>query len=159
MKKSGLIALLVLIWQTAITAAPKKTVLIVPDCITTGINLSTAQACSSFVRTIMLKDGRFSVVERKYMLSILQEHQLQMTGLTDASNRKMLGKILAADKFSSHSSTVSVAYRWSKRRSHFWSNWKFIDLETGEIEIGEAETVAGVANILPTVEKLAKKFS
>lgn len=157
MKKSGLIALLVLIWQTAITAAPKKTVLIVPDCITTGINLSTAQACSSFVRTIMLKDGRFSVVERKYMLSILQEHQLQMTGLTDASNRKMLGKILAADKFFVAFVNRVGGISMVEAEESFLVKLEFIDLETGEIEIGEAETVAGVANILPTVEKLAKK--
>mgnify|MGYP001582515689 CR=1 FL=1 len=141
----------------ALDAAPKKTVLIVPDCITSGINLSTAQACSAFVRTIMLKDGRFSVVERKYMLSILHEHQLQMTGLTDSSNRKMLGKILAADKFFVVFVSRVGGISMVEAEESFLVKLEFIDLETGEIEIGETETVGGIANILPAVEKLAKK--
>lgn len=141
-----------------VEAAPKKTVLIVPDCLTSGINLSTSQACSSFVRTIMLNDGRFSVVERKYMLSILQEHQLQMTGLTDASTRKTLGKILAADKFFVVFVNRVGSISMVESEESFLIKLEFVDMETGEIEIGETETVSGLAKILPTVEKLSRKL-
>lgn len=137
----------------------RKTVLIVPDCQTSGINLSTAQACSSYARTLFLKDGRFSVVERKYLLSILMEHRLQMTGLTDASVQKKLGKILAADKFFvvyvNRIGDISMV----DAEENYLVKLEFIDVETGEIEIGEDKTVQGVQAILRTLESLGTKLA
>lgn len=160
MRKSFLVIILwIVITGTVFGEKSRKIVLIVPDCQTTGINLSSAQACSSFARTLFIKDGRFSLVERKYLLSILAEQHLQMTGLTDSSVQKKLGKILAADKFFVVYVNRLGEISMVDAEETFLIKLELIDVETGEIEFAENRTVGGIQSIIPALESLGEKLS
>lgn len=65
-----------------------------------GINGQTGNLgkfISEELTTRLFSDGRFQVIERQLISSVLAEHKLSMTGLLDAKSTKKVGAILGVD--------------------------------------------------------------
>ena len=61
-----------------------------------GVEKSVAKTVSEIVATEIVNTGVFTVIERSNIKKILNEHKLQLTGITDASTASELGSLLNA---------------------------------------------------------------
>jgi curli biogenesis system outer membrane secretion channel CsgG len=118
------------------------------------------------------KRRTFRIIERKRLDSLLKEHRLSMSGLTDPSQAKKAGKILGADALLLGNLS---ALRFSVDRSQAGSavieemtaeaviDAQVITIETGEIVASsrrsgdESNTVRRIGENLKTGIKIAKR--
>jgi len=134
-------------------AQNKLPVVIIPECTSAGINLSTAKSYTSYIESEFVKSRRFTVVDRKSLDKILTEVNLQMTGLTNSENAKNVGKLLNADKFVF--TTVSRTGRISMvdEEEQFVVKLDLVDIETAAIEYSYNETTNGISNVYKSLSK------
>jgi len=152
MKKITTIIIIILICSVCF-AQNKLPVVIIPECTSSGINLSTAKSYTSYIESEFVKSRRFTVVDRKSLDKILTEVNLQMTGLTDSENAKNVGKLLNADKFVF--TTVSRTGRISMvdDEEQFVVKLDLVDIETAAIEHSFNETTNGIINVYKSLQK------
>jgi hypothetical protein len=135
-------------------AGKKKTVVIIPDATTSGINLSTGKSITSYVFSEFVNSGRFTVVDRKNLDNTLSELKLQMSGLTEPENTKKVGRLLNADKFVfvtvSRTGGISIV----DSEEQFVVKLDVNDIETGVVETSLTETVNGTSNIYKTLKTI-----
>ena len=65
--------------------------------ISIGMDKQMSFGFEDLLSSFMLKRARFSVIERRNLQAILEEHRLSMSGLVDESTALKVGKLLAAD--------------------------------------------------------------
>ena len=92
--------------------------------------------------TALTDTGRFRIIERMHLESVLKELNLQMTGITDPANSKKLGKMLGADaillgelasvKYSSNKQSIFIAWTEGKK-TDLTINGRLVSVETGEL--------------------------
>ena len=63
-----------------------------------GVSKRTARAISNMIRNEFINIGKFTVIERAQMDSILKEQGLQQTGCTDSACAVQLGKLMSTRK-------------------------------------------------------------
>jgi hypothetical protein len=149
----SIMAFCILVLGTAY-AGKKKTVVIIPDATTSGINLSTGKSITSYVFSEFVNSGRFTVVDRKNLDNTLSELKLQMSGLTEPENTKKVGRLLNADKFVfvtvSRTGGISIV----DSEEQFVVKLDVNDIETGVVETSLTETVNGTSNIYKTLKTI-----
>ncbi len=146
-------ALCILVLGTAY-AGKKKTVVIIPDATTSGINLSTGKSITSYVFSEFVNSGRFTVVDRKNLNSTLSELKLQMSGLTEPENTKKVGRLLNADKFVFVTVSRTGGISMVDSEEQFVVKLDVNDIETGVVETSLTETVNGTSNIYKTLKTI-----
>lgn len=62
-----------------------------------GMDKQMSFGFEDLLSSFMLKRARFSMIERRNLQTILEEHKLSMSGLVDESTALKVGKLLAAD--------------------------------------------------------------
>jgi hypothetical protein len=134
-------------------AAKKKTVVIIPDATTSGINLSTGKSITSYVISEFVNSGRFTVVDRKNLDSTLSELKLQMSGLTEPENTKKVGRLLNADKFVFASVSRTGGISLVDTEEKFVVKLDLNDIETAVVEASVMETVNGTNAIYQALKK------
>ncbi len=74
----------------------KKTKIAVLDFSLQGVGLDPdmGKIVAEWLITAFVKDGRFEVIERRLLESIINEQKLVMNGVVDTSNAEALGEIL-----------------------------------------------------------------
>lgn len=134
-------------------AANKKTVVIIPDATTSGINLSTGKSITSCVISEFVNSGRFTVVDRKNLDNTLSELKLQMSGLTKPENAKKVGRLLNADKFVFATVSRTGGISMVDSEEQFVVKLDLNDIETAVVEASLTETVNGTSAVYPALKK------
>lgn len=77
---------------------PKKT-MVISDLAIKDKNNNTLTANIGFdgMKSAIINSGRFAVVEREKLSAILQEHKLELSGLTDPNQASFVGRLLKAE--------------------------------------------------------------
>ncbi|MBN2402308.1 MAG: hypothetical protein JXN64_07890 [Spirochaetes bacterium] len=134
--------------------AETKTVIVIPDVVTSGVNLSTGSSLTSFIVNEFVKSKKISVVDRKNIYKILQELQLQMTGLTNTDNAKKVGLMLNADKFVFVTVSRSGGISMIDSEEKFLVKLDITDIESGVIEDSHKDSVFGTDKIYEYLSKI-----
>lgn len=118
-----------------------------------GKNVSQADASivSDFLRTELVKNDDYVVVEKANMEKILAEAAFQQTGCTSSDCAVQLGKILNVHKM--------VVGSVSKLEGIYAVNANLVDVETGKIERSNAVTCEKPAELISAAENLADKLT
>lgn len=120
---------------------------------------TTATAVTDMLVNELTRVGRFSVVERTQLASLLQEHKLAITGVLDPKTAAQFGRILGIDALILGSVThaavserkVGVGAASVKRAyAELWLDVRLVSAKTAEIvvaitEQGDANSFAGQA--------------
>lgn len=125
------------LWMTAVSAESRAETVAVMDLdLGSGVEAGDAQAIADRLETELIRQGVFSVLERRRVGSILQEQGFQQSGVCDeASCRIQVGQLLGVDRMVVGSlSKVGVLYSL---------NAKLLDVGTGEILRSHAIDVSG----------------
>jgi hypothetical protein len=141
-----------------INSENRKLVIIIPECTSSGINLSTAKAFTSFVESEFVKSGRFIIVDRKSLDKILEEFKLQLIGLTDSKNTKQIGKILNADKFIFIDVSRSGSISMVDDEEQYVIKLNLVDIETSAIEYSYEEITNGINNTYKSLESACRNL-
>lgn len=112
---------------------------------------SDALAIADFFRSDLVATGKFIVLERGNMQSILDEHQLQMKGLTNDASASEIGELLA------------VNYLFLGNLSKFGSKFILvidkINVETGEIENSVKKNAVNLDSFLELSSEIAEELT
>lgn len=90
---------------------------------------ATAEAVADILSTELFNTNRFDVIERQAINRILEEQQLQMTGVTDMSQAAEIGKVLNVEKI--------MIGSVSRLGQTYIINTRLVDVETGTTELAE----------------------
>jgi TolB-like protein len=117
-----------------------------------NIEQETAEAVSDILGTELFNTNRFNVVERQAIEKILEEHKLQMSGITDMDQAAQIGKMLNVQKI--------MIGSVSKLGSNYIINTRLVNVETGELDLAEKIQSGGGESGLPTaISSLAKNIA
>jgi hypothetical protein len=118
-----------------------------------GVTGQDAVSLTERFRFELMKTGRFDVMERNEMNVILEEQAFQQTGCVDQSCAVEAGRLIAVKKM--------VAGTISKVGGIYSLNVKMLDVETGRVDLNEAEDCDCPIEKVLTVSmgRLARKIS
>jgi curli biogenesis system outer membrane secretion channel CsgG len=159
MKRVALMALVVIVSSAVVFSAPKKRVAIL-DFDFASIqhwwdgNWDIGKGISDLLVVRLVKDGTYSVVERKALNAILAEQNFSNSDRANPSSAAQIGKLLGVDciivgsitQFGTEDKKVGVGGvggRWggfgggkvgtSKGKAHVVLDMRMVDVDTGEI--------------------------
>ena len=92
---------------------------------TKKVDSETADGIVVFVENAFVNTGNVRVVDRRNIAKIVEEHQFQLSDITDESTAVQIGKLSGADIIA----IGSISYVGKK----YYLNIKLISVETGEI--------------------------
>lgn len=95
-----------------------------------GVSRSDSAVIADLVRSEMMKNGSFKVIEKKSMDTILAEQAFQQTGCTDTECAVKLGKVLNVKRM--------VVGSFGKLLDKYFLNLRVVSVETGEVVFGES---------------------
>ncbi len=132
--------------------AQNKTKIAVLNFEAKNLNQESADAVADILCTELFNTNRFDVIERQAIMRILEEQQLQMTGVTDMSQAAEIGKILNAEKI--------MIGSVSRLGQTFVINTRLVDVQTGALELAENIKSADGEDGLPAaIGELVTKIS
>ncbi|OIN95760.1 hypothetical protein AUJ66_08320 [Candidatus Desantisbacteria bacterium CG1_02_38_46] len=114
-----------------------------------GVSKGTAMTLSDYLRTQLVNSGKFNLVNRENVESILKEQKFQMTGFTE-KDVAQAGKLLGVNK-------VFVG-SLGKVGSTYLVNLKIVDVQSGRIERAETEECESENQLLAGVRNLVNKM-
>jgi len=117
----------------------------------TKVPATTAKAVSDLLRTRLIDEGLFTVVERNQMDDILKEQGFQQTGCTDASCAVQIGKLLSANKM--------LIGEVSRLGSAIMLTCRIVDVEKGVAEYATQEKAATEDTLDTAVAAMVKKLT
>ena len=94
-----------------------------------NVSDATAEAVADILSTELFNTNRFDVIERQAITRILEEQQLQMTGVTDMSQAAEIGKVLNVEKI--------MIGSVSRLGQTYIINTRLVDVQTGAMELAE----------------------
>ena len=140
-----------LIKSDQLTAQDKLSVAVLP-LQGNGISLSETSVLTDELRSVMVQTGKYIVVERSSMESILKEQGFQMSGCTSAECAVEAGKLLGVNKMV----TGSVG----KLGELYNINLRLFDVGTGQIEKTEGQKHEGsVEELLDVIHTLGMNLT
>lgn len=118
-----------------------------------GKNVSAADASivADFMRTELVKSGKYNVVDKSNMDKILAEASFQQSGCTESDCAVQLGKILNVKKI--------IVGTLSKLEGIYYITTNFVDVQTGKIEGSETAKCKAADELMNTSYDLADTYS
>jgi len=117
-----------------------------------GISPSEAVVLTDELRSVLVQAGKYNVLERNNMESILQEQGFQMSGCTSAECAVEAGKLLGVQKM--------IAGSVGKLGTLYNINIRIIDVETGKIEKTESKRHEGsIEDLLDLIKQIGYDLS
>jgi len=117
-----------------------------------GISAAEADVLTDELRTVLVQTGRFNVLERNNMESILQEQGFQMSGCTSSECAVEAGKLLGVQKM--------IAGSVGKLGALYNISVRIFDVETGRIEKTESKRHSGsVEQLLDVMKEICYALS
>jgi len=130
--KAAFVVMALMLMATAAFAATQRSSVAVLDFESIGVDDYLGKAVSEIMRTALIGNSRFQVVERAQISKALSEQKLQKTGLIDDRSAVEIGKILGAD--------LIVVGSVVKIGNAYTINSRMIDVKTGEARLGKNVT-------------------
>ncbi|OGS38479.1 MAG: hypothetical protein A2551_06230 [Elusimicrobia bacterium RIFOXYD2_FULL_34_30] len=109
---------------------------------------SLGLSVSDTLRTILFNTKKFDVVERNFLVKLLEEQKLQLSGIVDSETAVQIGKLSGAGKL--------IVGSVSRIGSKYTINTRLIDIKTGSVEKAESLTGKSEDDIPPMIEDIAK---
>ena len=78
-------------------SGPKRRIAVIDFSDINGQILPAGSVIAELLIGELFKTGRYNIVERKLLSSVLEQHRLNMTGLVDESTARKVGKLLGVD--------------------------------------------------------------
>jgi curli biogenesis system outer membrane secretion channel CsgG len=104
---------------------------------------------SENLRTILSE--KFDVVEREYIMKIIEEQKLQMSGLIDVTTAVQLGRLIGAKTVVVGSITkIGITYTL---------NVRFVSVETGEVIMAKSLSCESENDLPRVIEKVVEMLS
>ena len=113
----------------------------VADLSAQGVSASDAAVITDMIRSVIVKFGKFNVVEKANMDRILSEQAFQQTGCTSAECAVKLGKLLNAQGI--------VVGTFGKLLGRYLVSVRLVDVETGQAVVADeakGDTVDEIEN-------------
>ncbi len=133
---------------TNVSAAEKKRIrLAVLDFTPNNTTKEYALSVRNKMEVALFQTKAFKLVERREINSILREHGLQMTGVTDTSSALEVGRLLAAEY---------IAVGSVDRTSGYTVTLKIIKVERGSVKFAHAENAQTDNDIQDAVNSIAE---
>jgi|GEM_PF-4627121 len=115
-----------------------------------GVSEKTASVISSMLRTEFVNSGKFIIIEREQMDSILKEQGFQQTGCTDQACVVEVGRLLSARKM-----LVGEVIDF---QDSLYINIRIVDVEKSEVDVAEKEVIPKDSRLDQPIELLSKKL-
>lgn len=113
-----------------------------------NVKSESAEAVTELLRTELFSTGRFSVVERQKIKSVLDEQKLQMSGVTDSEQAVEIGKLLNVQAI--------LLGSVSKFGMTYLVNTRLVNVRSGLVVLAESKECRGGESKLPdTISELA----
>ncbi|MBN1698901.1 MAG: PEGA domain-containing protein [Spirochaetales bacterium] len=119
-----------------------------------GILPDKALTVSELLRVEFIKLPVFKVVERKDLLHVLGEQELQLSGLTNAGDAVKFGRMLNVKKI-----LLGSLAKFEGKFVQYVLNIRMVDVETGSVEIAESMDIANDDEIRKTCHAIAGKVA
>jgi TolB-like protein len=116
-----------------------------------SITEKEAATITDMVRTEMIKNKKFTVIDRENIKRVLEEQGFGQKGCTDTSCEVQLGKLLAANKIM----TGSI----SKLGNSYIINTQVTDVEKGTNDIAEKEKTKTIDDMDSAIKDLVEKIA
>ncbi|MBN8216596.1 MAG: hypothetical protein J0L75_08125 [Spirochaetes bacterium] len=135
---------------SALFPSEKTRIAVLPVEAKAGVDPSVALAVSDLLAQELVSLRKFTVVERSRLQQVLKEQALQQSGCTEQSCAVKLGNLLNVQKIAAGSVT--------RLGSKHIIAVNLIDVERGQVELGEKFSVDAVEDILQNVNVLAARL-
>lgn len=132
---------------------PDKPVVIIPATSTTGLNLSNSESIGKYIDDAFQQSKRFSIVERDSLELLLEEMNLQLSGITSGDDAVQVGRLLNAQKVILTSVSRSGSISLSESEEQFLLSVETVDIETAEIEDSFTNICSGLSGIYRNVDE------
>jgi hypothetical protein len=109
-----------------------------------------ASTASEWLRIDLGNSSALNLIAREQMAKILQEQQMQMTGITTSEDAAVIGKMLNVK--------VLIFGTVSKVGSEYYVSVKCVNVENGKVEVTAEEMASGKASLRKAVKKLALRI-
>lgn len=113
--------------------AEEKSNVAVLDFSAKNVSNDDAAIINEFFRSVLIKTGKFNVLDRSHISKILDEQHFQSSGMTDVKNVVKIGKL------------INVQYvfvgSYSKLDTLFMLNIDMVNIQTGKIEKSESRSI------------------
>ena len=116
-----------------------------------NVSASDASIVADFIRTELVKAGKYNVVDKSNMDKILAEASFQQSGCTESDCAVQLGKILNVKKI--------IVGTLSKLEGIYYITTNFVDVQTGKIEGSETAECKAAGELMNVSYDLADKYS
>ena len=117
-----------------------------------GVNQSDAEVLAQLLATEMANSGKYAVLPRTSQIqSVMKEHQIQRSGLTDSSSIRVIGHALNAQY------VLAGNVRSLGQINMFTA--QVLDVESASLIIGDRENYSAVSDGLTKMSALGKKLS
>lgn len=105
---------------------------------------------AEWLRSDLAKSEFLTLIAREEMTKILQEQEIQLTGITTSEDAVVIGKILNVK--------IMILGSLSKVGSEYYISVKAVDVETGKVEATAEEVATSKGVLRIAVKKLALKL-
>jgi hypothetical protein len=126
------LVLLSLAYADALYAVDKPNFAVL-DFVAKNVSKDDADILTDFFKSVLIKTGKFDVLDRSHIRRILDEQHFQSSGVTDVNNVVKVGKLINAQY-------VFVG-TYSKLDTIFMLNVDMVNIQTGKIEKSQSRSV------------------
>jgi hypothetical protein len=130
---------------------PEKTNIAVADFAGRNIAVQDAAIFSDLLRTNLVQEGHYNVLDKANMDKLLGELSFQQTGATDSAYAARLGKLLNVEKM--------VVGTVSRLDGTYYVNASIVGVESGKIERSEVLTGRTTNDLMNMAGELAARLS
>ncbi len=118
-----------------------------------GVEQETARLVEQLLQTEFSKLPFFHLVERNNLKVILEEQQLQLSGITNAATAARLGTILNVQKI-----VFGSIGRYDSSYIKYMLSLRLVDVEKGSVELAESIQIRNGDDLAAAVSNIVKKI-
>jgi len=115
-----------------------------------GLDQDMGEIVAEWIITALVKDGRFEVVERRLLESVIEEHKLVMSGVVDAGSAEELGHLLGVK--------VIITGSLMSYQNVMEANARIIDVRDASIIAAESVQSTDAVTLEELVKKMTEKI-
>jgi len=137
--------------QPATAASGDKPTLAIADLDPQNVSSGDAAVIADMLRTEMVKQGIFSVIEKSNMEKVLSEQSFQQTGCTSSECAVKIGKILNA--------RYLIVGSFGKLMGEYIISFRMVDVETANVVYSDnAKNLSTQSQVSDAVSKMATRL-
>ena len=149
--KNNVLILILLITLSCISVNAEPIRLAVSNIESLGVDENTAEMAEELLQIELTKYPLFTLVERAELETLLQEQQLQLSGVTDINNAIKIGNLLNVKKM-----IFGTIGLYESEYVKYLITLRLVDIEKGQIEAAESIEVKSKEDMRRAVTAIAK---